>query len=378
MPTAADDQTGAGYGVARRNCGTALAVTPASMYKDNSVAVVIPAYNEESFVGDVVRSLPVFVDRAYVVDDCSTDETWQEIQLAVTHVNATREGLVDDQFAEAIQHEENTGVGGAIKTGYNRARQDGMDITAVMNGDGQMDPEILHRIIDPVAEGRADYAKGNRLLSRDHMDGMSRWRQFGNGLLTFLTKVSSGYWKTMDPQNGYTAISERALNRLDVDELYDDYGFCNDILVRLNARSMRVADVEMEAVYGEETSDITYRHFIPAVFTLLLRGFLWRLKTRYLVFDFHPLVLLYALGTVGVTGSVAHAGFTLVRAVPGARLLLAFVAFLVSSFSLVLAMTFDLSNSEHLEVQVFADETPEYREHEPDREGVPARPMRTD
>ena len=378
MPTAADDQTGAGYGVARRNCGTALAVTPASMYKDNSVAVVIPAYNEEGFVGDVVRSLPVFVDRAYVVDDCSTDETWQEIQLAVTHVNATREGLVDDQFAEAIQHEENTGVGGAIKTGYNRAREDGMDITAVMNGDGQMDPEILHRIIDPVAEGRADYAKGNRLLSRDHMDGMSRWRQFGNGLLTFLTKVSSGYWKTMDPQNGYTAISERALNRLDVDELYDDYGFCNDILVRLNARSMRVADVEMEAVYGEETSDITYRHFIPAVFTLLLRGFLWRLKTRYLVFDFHPLVLLYALGTVGVTGSVAHAGFTLVRAVPGARLLLAFVAFLVSSFSLVLAMTFDLSNSEHLEVQVFADETPEYREHEPDREGVPARPMRTD
>jgi glycosyltransferase involved in cell wall biosynthesis len=332
------------------------------MYKGKSVAVVITAYNEEGLVGGVIDSVPEFVDRVYVVDDASTDGTWGEIRRHVTALNAARSANGTDEnghdrTAVPIRHETNTGVGGAIKTGYKRAYEDGMDVTAVLNGDGQMDPGILDRFVDPIAEGQADYTKGNRLLSREHTRGMGLWRTFGNGLLTFLTKISSGYWKTMDPQNGYTAISYRALDRIDFDDLYEEYGFLNDLLVKLNAYNMRVADVEMEAIYGEETSSIRYSTFIPSLSLLLARSFLWRLKVRYLVYDFHPLVLLYVLGALGLTGAVTQSGLLLATRTGG---VLAWSAVLLvvlcSGMALSAAMSFDLMNNEHLEIQVLTDE----------------------
>jgi glycosyltransferase involved in cell wall biosynthesis len=342
------------------------------MYKGKSVAVVITAYNEEGFVGDVIRTLPAFVDRAYAVDDASTDGTWQEI---LHHAGATdgdgrttaASGLApeDEPPVVPIRHEDNRGVGAAVKTGYRHALEDGMDVVAVMDGDGQMDPAILDRIVDPVVEGRADYAKGNRLFSRDHVRGMSRWRRFGNAVLTGLTKAASGYWKTMDPQNGYTAISRRALAALEIDELYDDYGFLNDLLVKLNARRLRVADVEMEAVYGDERSSITYSTFVPSVLALLTRGFLWRLKVRYLIYDFHPLVLLYVLGAVGAVGLlgetllVAVGGLSLAGAVVDGLLLALF-----SGVALSLAMAFDVMNNEHLETQELEGEGAQYRRYD--------------
>ncbi|MDG5776857.1 glycosyltransferase family 2 protein [Haloarculaceae archaeon H-GB2-1] len=338
------------------------------MYKGKTVAVVITAYNEEGLVGDVIDTLPTFVDRAYVVDDASTDGTWGEIKRHSTALNAARsaasvvDGDETGEVAVPIRHETNSGVGGAIKTGYRRAYEEGMDVTVVLNGDGQMDPDILDRIIDPIVEGRADYAKGNRLMSREHTGDMSTWRQFGNGILTFLTKVASGYWKTMDPQNGYTAISYRALDSIDIDDLYEEYGFLNDLLVKLNAYNMRVADVEMQAIYGEETSTIRYSTFIPALSLLLLRSFLWRLKVRYLVYDFHPLVLLYALGSVGLLATVVQSGVLIATGIGG---VLAWstvgLAALFSGFALSLAMSFDLMNNEHLERQVLATDSASIR-----------------
>ncbi|MHB9288004.1 glycosyltransferase family 2 protein [Halobacteriales archaeon Cl-PHB] len=333
------------------------------MYKNKSVGVVVPAYNEEGFVGAVIRTLPEFVDRAYVIDDCSTDGTWVEIREAVASVDgaeaeAGREG--PGPVVEPIRHDENRGVGGAIKTGYRRASEDGMDVVAVMNGDGQMDPAILHRIIDPVVEGQADYAKGNRLFSRDHVDGMSAWRRLGNGVLTFLTKVASGYWKMMDPQNGYTAISASALAEIEFESLYEDYGFCNDLLVRLNAHGMRIADVEMDAVYGEEMSDIRYHRFIPALSKLLLERFLWRLKAQYLVRDFHPLVGFYLvgtistmLGTVGVTKTVVAKLRN--REAPGLHPGRSVELLLLGLVSVLGAMTLDRQESHSLEAQARVD-----------------------
>jgi len=342
------------------------------MYTQKTVAVVITAYNEEEFVGEVIETLPAFVDRAYVIDDRSTDGTWTEIQQTAAAINGLRgDGDGAEDWIVPIRHDRNRGVGATIKTGYRHALEDEMDVTVVMNGDGQMDPGILHRFVDPVADGRADYAKGNRLLSREHVQNMSRWRRFGNGVLTLLTKFASGYWKTMDPQNGYTAISLEALDRLDLDALYDDYGFCNDILVKLNARRMRVADIEMEAVYGDEESTIEYTDFVPRVSMLLLRGFLWRLKTRYLVFDFHPLVVLYATAAFGIGGIVGRAGLTAVEGIGAPSPLLVLLVVLVCFFTLAVGMTFDVANNEHLEHTEISGESARYI----DRAGESGRPV---
>jgi len=332
------------------------------MYRGKTVGVVVPAYNEAGFVGEVIDTLPEFVDRAYVVDDRSTDDTWAEIRRHAATANARPAdppvadgGVAFTPRVVPIRHEENRGVGAAIKTGYERARKDGLDVTAVMNGDGQMDPDILHRIIEPVVAGEADYAKGNRLISPDHWDGMSRWRLFGNSVLTFLTKVASGYWRMVDPQNGYTAVSLRALERLDLDNLYDRYGFCNDILVKLNTRGLRVADVPMEAVYGDEQSGIRYTEFVPRLSALLLSGFLRRLKTRYLVYDFHPLVFLYALGVFGgisglaLAGAAVTAGAGLVGGAVGLLFLL------LGGTLCTLAMIFDKRHNESLERGAWGD-----------------------
>lgn len=334
------------------------------MYKGNAVAVVVPAYNEEGLVGEVIDTMPAFVDRVYVVDDGSTDGTWPEIQRHARRANqevAPRARRPDggtqfEQRVVPIQHETNSGVGNSIKTGYLAAREDDIDVTAVMGGDGQMDPDNLDRILDPVVEGEADYAKGNRLLYREYRRGMSRWRVFGNTILSFLTKIASGYWKTMDPQNGYTAISQRALEAVNVEQMYGYYGYCNDLLVRLNAAGLRVADVALPAVYGDEESSIRYRRYIPRVSWMLLRDFLWRLKVRYLVFDFHPLALFYLFGAgsglVGLLGIFVAVFDKVVHGTPIlARGGVSLLVFLVGSLFVLFAMVFDMRVNEDREVQ---------------------------
>ena len=325
------------------------------MYEDHSVAVVVPAYNESGLVGEVLETMPAYVDRVYVVDDCSTDGTWEEIlecanrrdQIATVSGGDSEEGsdTVADGGASKfvpIRHERIRGVGGAIKTGYGRALEDRMDVTAVMAGDGQMDPAYLDRLLEPIVSGRATYAKGDRLRGRDR-SGMSNWRLFGNGLLSFLTKVSSGYWRMMDPQNGYTAISLEALEEIDLESLYDEYGFANDLLVVLNTHGFRVADVSMPAVYGEETSHIQYRSFVPGLSWLLCKRFCRRLYVRYLVDDFHPLAFMYGMGVLAGAATLAGLGVARGRrgAVDSSDGLSALTALTVAAVSVLLAMTFD-------------------------------------
>ncbi|WP_435179447.1 glycosyltransferase family 2 protein [Halorussus sp. AFM4] len=287
------------------------------MYNGNTVGVVVPAYNEEGLVGGVVDTLPEFVDRAYVVDDRSTDGTWQEIQEHAEKANraaTTAEavptladggvGVDGPRRVVPIRHETNKGVGGAIKTGYRRAYADGLDVVAVMAGDGQMDPDRLDRLLDPIVDGDADYAKGTRLLDAESREGMPAFRLFGNRLLSTLTKFASGYWTTTDPQNGYTAISREALGSLDLDRLYDDYGFANELLARLNSRGMTVADVSMPAVYGDEESTIRYRSFVPKLSWLLLSNFVERQWTRFVDAGARVTPVCYALGALGLVAAV--------------------------------------------------------------------------
>jgi len=255
------------------------------MYDRSSIAVVVPAYNEEPFVGDVLETIPDFVDRIYAIDDCSTDRTWTEIRAQARQTVAVGSAIQGGHHATdrivPIRHPSNLGRGAAIKTGYRCAMGDGIDVVAVMDADGQMDPDQLDRLIDPVVSGDADYAKGNRLGRLDHLDGMSAWRLFGNLVLTVLTKLASGYWRMRDPQNGYTAISRSALNKIDLAELYDEYGFLNDLLIELNAHGCRVVNVGMPAIYGLEQSGIRYSTFVPELSRILLQGWFRRLKRKY-------------------------------------------------------------------------------------------------
>lgn len=256
------------------------------VYKDQTIAVVIPAYNEELLIGDTISSIPSFVDRIYVVNDGSRDKTHEVIKCIARN----------DPRVVPILHEKNRGVGAAISSGYKRARDDNIDVTVVIDGDNQMDSQLMPSMIDPIVKNHADYTKGNRLLSPEYRGGMSTWRFIGNTILTFLTKFSSGYWNLMDPQNGYTAISHRALERINLDTIYPRYGYLNDLLVKLNIFGFRVMNIEMPARYGREKSKIRYGRYIGRVSILLLSDFFYRLKMKYIVLSFHPVVIFYLFG----------------------------------------------------------------------------------
>jgi glycosyltransferase involved in cell wall biosynthesis len=248
------------------------------MYKGYRLGIVVPAYNEEKLISDTLKGMPDMADRIFIVDDASADSTGKIVSECA------------DKRVCLLTHTRNQGVGAAITTGYRKALEEGIDIAVVMAGDNQMDASHLPALLRPIIEGKADYAKGNRLSRLSHRHGMSPWRFFGNWLLSFLTKLSSGYWRIGDPQNGYTAITRQALRRIELDELYPRYGYPNDMLVKLNVARCRVEDVPMPSRYGKEKSKIRYGKFITTVAPLLLRGFLWRLKAKYLVRERQPMV----------------------------------------------------------------------------------------
>ncbi len=336
--------------------------TEETMYKGNRIGVVVTAYDEEPFVGTVIETVPDFVDRIYAVDDASPDDSWAVIQQVASRINETAEPRPELAVTDGgegrrvvpIQHEENRGYGASVKTGYRHAVEDEMDIVAVMNGDGQMDPDILHRIIDPVAEDEADYAKGNRLLDPEDREDMSTFRFVGNAMLTGLSKFASGYWSISDPQNGYTAISREAIEEIDLDSVTDEYGFLNHLLTHLNVNEQRVADVPMTAVYGEEESSIRYVPFIRFVSLLLLRSFIWRLKTRFVVQEFHPSVIFYGAGSAGLAGGAVGLGSSLLRSLRGkdgfTAAMASFATLLIGVVALGIGIWLDADENNDLEV----------------------------
>lgn len=239
------------------------------MYQGYKLGIVVPAYNEAMLIEETLKDMPCEADRIYVVDDASTDNTSQLIK-----------GFKSDRF-NIISISQNQGVGTTIVAGYKKALEDNIDIVVIMAGDKQMDAKYLHDLLAPIIQGKADYVKGNRLSKLEHRRGMSNWRFFGNLVLTLLTRIASGYWGISDPQNGYTAVTQETLRRINLDKVYPRYGYCNDLLVKLNVAGCKVTDVPIPARYGKEKSKIKYSKYITTVSPLLLRGFLWRLKMKY-------------------------------------------------------------------------------------------------
>jgi glycosyltransferase involved in cell wall biosynthesis len=306
------------------------------------VAVVVPAHDEEALIGETLAGIPEFVDRIYVVDDNSQDGT------------AARAQQSGDGRVEVVTHPENEGVGAAIVTGYRRALDEGIDVTCVMAADGQMDPADLETIAGVVARGEVDYAKANRLFTGQAWNLMPRHRYLGNAVLSMLTKIASGYWHVADSQSGYTAIGRETLERLDLDRIYRRYGFPNDMLVHLNVWNARVRDIPSRPIYGVgERSEIKLWRVVPTIAWLLLKGYFWRLREKYVIRDFHPLVFFYFLGILLLgAGLVLGAVETILRFMGNElttpTMILVALLLISGSQFMLFAMWFDMESNKDL------------------------------
>jgi glycosyltransferase involved in cell wall biosynthesis len=314
------------------------------MLEGKSIGVVVPAHNEELLLEETLAGMPAFVDRIYVVDDASRDATAERAHSAAAK----------DPRIEVIAHERNGGVGAAIVTGYKRAVEDHIGVTCVMAADNQMDPADLETIAGPVIRGEVEYSKANRLFTGQAWELIPHYRYLGNAVLSLLTKIASGYWHVADSQSGYTAVAHHTLAELDLDRLYPRYGFPNDILVHLNVLNARVRDVPSRPVYGVgERSGIKVRKVVPRISWLLLKAFFWRMKEKYVIRDFHPLVFFYVGGILMGLGGLALGIALIVLRILGHSItaatgvLVALLLIFGSQFTLF-AMWFDMESNKDL------------------------------
>jgi glycosyltransferase involved in cell wall biosynthesis len=363
------------------------------MINNKTIAVVVPAFNEESQIGIVIETMPDFVDRIVIVDDCSSDRTQEvvssylgskydqgqklamkgkvtsnfhnEAEKVLERINSQEICLfapstVISEKSEGrivvVRNDNNAGVGETIARGYKWCKDHGIDCTAVMAGDAQMDPAELIDICMPVVREGVDYVKGNRLSHGSARTFIPRTRFFGNSILSLMTKAASGYWRVSDTQTGYTAISLSALNSIKLYEIYPRYGMPNDMLVKLNIAGCTIREVPIKPVYRVgENSKMKVRKVIPKIFCLLLRSFIKRLWIKYFINDFHPLFILYNLSLLlyllclpfamriihylagGVTGDK-----------PVLNALMFMFLFVSASQSLLFAMWMDIQDNERL------------------------------
>lgn len=307
----------------------------ASAKKGQRIAVVIPSYEVERHILDVLSRIGPEISQIYVVDDCCPNGSGRLV-----------EDTCRDPRVTVIYQKSNTGVGGAVISGYQRAFEDDMEIVVKVDGDGQMAPELIPALVAPIVTGEADYTKGNRFFNPEDVRKMPIVRLIGNAGLSFLTKLSSGYWSIFDPTNGFTAIHTSALQAIPLDKLARRYFFESDILFRLNLIRCRVVDVPMLAVYEDEKSNLSVKKVILEFLGKNLKNTLKRIFYNYFLRNFSVASLSLVLGLVslgfGVTfgaimwaslaaqGESASSGTVMLAGLPtlvGIQLLLSFLAY---------------------------------------------------
>ncbi len=239
------------------------------------IAVIIPCYKVKEKILDVLTAVSKQkVAIIYIVDDHCPENTGEYVRQHCS-----------DPRVLIIRHSSNQGVGAAVITGYKKAIEDGFDIFVKIDGDGQMDPELLVNFINPIMQGEADYTKGNRFFNLEDLQSMPGIRLFGNAILSFLTKLSSGYWHIFDPTNGYTAIHKNVARQLPLDKLSKRFFFETDILFRLNTLHAAVSDIPMRAQYIDETSNLKISRLIGDFIYKHLRNFIKRIFYNYYLRD---------------------------------------------------------------------------------------------
>lgn len=308
------------------------------MYKGAVIAAVVPAYKEEAMIGTVIETMPDFVDHIVIVDDCSPDATSEVVRS------------IDSSRVTLLRHEVNQGVGGSIITGHRAAIELGADVNVIMAGDAQMDPAHLPGLLDQVTDGGYGFAKANRFFAPESFEGMPRHRVFGNIVLSFMTKLASGYWHLFDPQNGYTAVRSDVLRNIPLDSVAKRYSFENDLLIHLNIQQVSAVDVPVPAVYGDEVSSIRLSKVVPELLDLLFRGFWRRIWYRYVLWSFSPIALLLFTGLLlfglglGISIWVAFLAFGSVVAT-AATVMLAALPLMIGTQMLISALQLDIQAS---------------------------------
>ncbi|TFW30404.1 glycosyltransferase family 2 protein [Massilia horti] len=309
------------------------------MQSRHVIAAVIPSYRVTRHVLGVIAAIGREVSRIYVVDDDCPENSGE---LVRKHCNDSR--------VVVLKHQHNQGVGGAVLTGYRAALADGASIIVKLDGDGQMDPSLIPRLIAPILSGEADYTKGNRFFNLEHIRAMPPLRLFGNAVLSLLTKISSGYWDLFDPTNGYTAIHADAARFLPLEKLSRRYFFETDMLFRLNTLGAVVVDVPMDAVYRDEISSLKVSQIVTEFAAKHVRNFAKRVFYNYYLRNVSLASIELPLGMVMVTfglayggtqwlqsvrtGVAAPAGAVMLAALPvimGVQLILAFLAYDIAS-----------------------------------------------
>lgn len=240
------------------------------------IAVVIPAYKVSQHIESLLGRIGAGVKCIIVVDDKCPDKSGD-----VALVCSKR-----DERIQVIFHDTNQGVGGAVKSGYKAALKNNIDIVIKLDGDGQMRPEDIEKLIEPLVNGRADYTKGNRFYNVEEITAMPKLRIFGNLVLSFMSKLSTGYWRVFDPNNGFTAISRDALGKINLNKIDNRYFFESDMLFRLNLSRVRVADVPLPAIYGDEISNLRIKRVLFEFPVKHARNFLKRIGYSYFLREF--------------------------------------------------------------------------------------------
>jgi glycosyltransferase involved in cell wall biosynthesis len=314
---------------------------PAAVGDEVKIAVVIPCYKIKRHIGGVLSEIPADVHNIYCVDDACPQSSGAFILSE----------FAADPRVTVIARSSNGGVGAAVISGYERAMEDGMDIVIKLDGDGQMDPALIPVLIRPLLAGTADYVKGNRYYSPESLRGMPMIRKLGNTGLSFLSKLSTGYWHLFDPTNGYTAIDARVLRLLPLSKLHRGYFFESDMLFRLNLLRACAEDIPMNARYADEKSQLSVSRALLTFPFLHLRNLLKRIVYNHFLRNFSIASVELLLGSFllpfGVingilswmesasSGEPATAGTVMLAALPvivGVQFLLNYLAY---DFSIV-------------------------------------------
>lgn len=254
-----------------------------SVIDNHKIVAIIPAYKVSKFIVKLLDDLVNYVDTIVVVDDKCPEESGR---IAESYLKENEKFNSNGKISKVIFHQQNFGVGGAMVSGYKEALELGGTVMVKLDGDGQMSPKLISKIIAPIIEERADYSKGNRFFMIESLKGMPALRVFGNSVLSIFSKFSHGYWNIMDPTNGFVAIHESVLRRIPLEKIEKRYFFENDMLFRLSTLRAVVCDVPMDSLYGDEKSSLNIPRVIKEFPPKFLIRFFKRIFYNYFLRDF--------------------------------------------------------------------------------------------
>ena len=318
------------------------------MINDKTISVIVPAYNEESLIKKTIDSIPNTVEKIIIINDSSLDKTQEIVE---------NEMSINNKIV-LINHEKNMGVGAALTSGYQKSLDLDIDITVVMPGDAQALPEDFESLVKPVAEGSADYSKGNRLNHKDVSKIMPKYRYFGNTMLSLFTKFASGYYEIMDPQMGYTAINNSVLKKIDLSKMIKRYGYPGQLLHFLNIVDARVCDVDIVPHYGEEKSGLKVWNILPKLTVLLTSLFFKRVFKKLIVKDLTPAGISYFLSFLllfiiePVLFIRISRIYSVDQVVPELTFLLSLIIFVLFILFFFFGMMFDIQQNKHLNFKI--------------------------